>query len=184
MAAPEPAPAPSIVSRLIALSLLRGLPQDLPYSLALARNLVLADVALQMAYLLIDGIALPLARILVSLLITLGLPWALLNLRQRGERYLQTLSALVGTSIIVSLLFMPVVLFSSSLPPAVAGGEPTQAQLVVSVLWLLAIAWQLSIIAHIYRHALDWPRLAAAMLALGLFICQVGLDRMLFGTPS
>jgi hypothetical protein len=181
---PSPPPSAQPISQLISISLLRGLPQDLPYSFALARNLLLADVALHMAHLLIDGIGSPLPRIIVSLLIALGLPWALLHLRGRGERYLQTLTALVGTSVLLSLFLMPVALFASSLPPLQPDVQPSNAQLAISVLWLLAIAWQLSIIAHIYRHALDWPRLAAAMLAMGLFICQLGLDRMLFGTPS
>ncbi len=169
----------SLLSQLIDLCLLRRGPQDLPFSPILARNLIIAGVALDLLYASLLDFPQALPRIALSLAMLLAAPWLLLSVRQRRERYLQTLTALAGSSLIVAAVSLPLALYSADLPPLLPGATPTPGQLAFGWLSLILVSWKLVINSHIYRHALDWPRFSAMLLAFGLFVFELGLDQML-----
>ncbi len=173
-----------LLSRLVGLCLLRIGPQDLPYSPALTRALVLSAFAFDCFYVVLLEFEQPLPRLLLSFALLLLVPWWLLTLRRRRERYAQTLAALAGSGLLLTLAFLPVALLGADLPPLVEGQAPTREQLLLVWTTLGAIAWKLAINGHILRHALDWPRLPALLLAFGLFLLELGLDRALFGPPA
>jgi len=173
-----------LFSRLFAICRLRLGPQDMPYAPATARALIVSVLLLEMA--LSQLLAVPdrvlLPRMLLSFAMLVGAPWLLLRLRTRVGRLVQTLIALAGTSLLLTVALVPLLLISAggSIDPA----NPTPASLWVSAAVLLLVVWKLMINGHILRFALDWPPLAAALLALGLFLVELGLDQWLQGSVA
>ena len=160
-------------------------PQDLPHSPALLRGLLLTVIGLQvlLALMLDEAIDSP-GRLLFSVLLMLALPWLLLHWRGRRERYVQTMSALLGTDVLFLLLIGPLLWFAGDMPPPSETVAPAPAQVFVSLFGLALMGWKIAIDGHIWRHALDWPVVAGVLLALGLFVFDVGLDQMLFADPA
>lgn len=173
-----------LLGQLVDLCLLRRGPQDLPYSLSLTRALVVAGVGLDLLYATLLDLPHPLPRIVLSLALLLLAPWLLLQVRQRGERYAQTLAAIAGTSLLFTAAFLPLAIFAVDLPPVLPDTEPTPGQMLFGWLTLFLLGWKLVINGHIYRHALDWPRFPGLLLAFGLFLFELGLDRLLFASPA
>jgi len=174
----------SLPARILDLCLLRSGPQDLPYSIPLTRNLVIITVGVDLLYAHLLQFPHALPRIALSLGMLLGAPWLLLGLRQRRERYAQTLAALAGSSIALSMLTLPLALYAVDLPTLTPETKPTPGQLAFAWASLILVSWKLVINSHIYRHALDWPRMAAMLLAFGLFVFELGLDQLLVPRPA
>ena len=142
---------------------------------------MLADAGAGLLYLSVVGAAEGgIVRLAVSLLIALLLPWMVLRSRGLGERYVQTLIALVGTGVLFTLAYLPVAWLASDLPAPEVGATPTQKQLLVAWLTLALVAWKLTINGHVWRHALNWPLAAGVALAVGAFMLEIGLLRLLF----
>lgn len=160
-------------------------PQDLPHSPALLRGLLMAVVGLQLlfAWLLGEALDAP-GRLLFSLAVALALPWLLLHWRGRRERYVQTMSAMLGTDILFGFAMMPLVWYVSGMPPPSATVPPTGAQALISLLALGLMGWKIAVAGHIWRHALDWPMVGGVLLALALFLFDIGLDQMLFADSA
>jgi hypothetical protein len=173
----------ALVRLLVDICLLRRGPQDLPYSQELARGMVLAFAGVKLGSALWLDIPDPFLRSLLSLALLLALPWMLLAIRGHRPRYLQTLTAFAGTGLLFSLLFLPVVWLAADLPPVAPDVTPEPAQLAVGWLTLALLGWKLVINGHILRHALDWPRIPALLLALALFLIEFGVSRTVFPTP-
>ncbi|MGQ0799100.1 MAG: hypothetical protein ACT4NL_03175 [Pseudomarimonas sp.] len=174
----------AIVSQLLELCLLRRAPQDLPYSPALARGLIVAGVGIDLLYTTLIDFPQALPRIFLSLVLLLLMPWLLLGLRDRRSRYVQTLTALAGAGLVLSAVSLPMALFFADLPAFVPGTKPTPQQALFSLITLTMLSWKLVIGGHIFRHALDWPRLPAMLLVFGLFLFELGLDSILIGNAA
>lgn len=171
----------SLLRLILGLCLLQRGPQDLPYSPALTRGLVVLGVGVDLIFLSwIDSGDAGFGRLGFSLLLLLGVPWVVLGWRARRERYAQTLAAFAATGVVFTIAFLPVALKASVLPAPDIDVPPTREQLVVGWLTLGLVGWKLAINGNIWRHALDWPRAAGVLLAVGLFVFEIGLMRMLF----
>jgi len=85
----------------------------------------------------------------------------LLTLMGYRARVFQTLTALVGTGIIISLLALPVLLIVSRI-----ASDPGYFGLILLIL---------NITAHILRHALSIGFLLAGLLAFGYFMLSIKL---------
>ena len=170
----------SLIATLWRICLLRAGPQDLPYSPPLARTLVIVLVGLHLiAVQWLDGKDGAMTLALFSLALLLGAPWLLLSWRDRAQRYAQTISAFAGAALIFNLILLPVQLIMGDLPAPGSNVLPTGLQ-VASVFFMLGLlAWSLSVSGHIWRHALDWPKAGGVLLALGLFVLEIGLARLL-----
>ncbi|NBD96302.1 MAG: hypothetical protein GVY11_07505 [Gammaproteobacteria bacterium] len=156
---------PELISRLVGILLLRDGPQDLPAgsnALALAIGLyTLASGASLMAGEQPPGN--PIGILLLAILLPMVLTRIVLSLRGRPARWIQTLTALFGTSALISLV---------SLPLSLGGGEPSQPLIVAS---LVLFIWSFAVDAHIWRHALDtiYPvglAVAVLLFALSMFV--------------
>lgn len=166
---------------LLRLCLLRSTPQDLAYSPGLTRVLVFAGVAADLLFVHATGDGGDgMARVMVSLLLLLGVPWVVLGLRQRQARYAQTLAAFAATGVVFTLALIPVALHAAGMPPPSLDQDPTPQQLTVGWITLALIVWKLTINGHIWRHALDWPRAGGVLLALGILLLEIGVMRALF----
>ena len=172
----------SLLTLLWRICLLRAGPQDLPYSLGLTRGLVLLGVGTDLIFVsLVESAEHDTARIALSLLLLLLLPWLLLVSRGLQARYAQTLAAFAGTGVIFAVALLPVAMYAADLPRPDLDIPPTREQLFVGWLSLGLFGWKLAINGHIWKHALDWPRAAGLLLALGVFLLHLGAMRALVG---
>lgn len=169
---------------LIDLCLLRRGPQDLPYSPGLTRNLVLFGLLCDVLYVAALEVENAAPRVALGLAMALGLPYVLLAWRRRSERYAQTLGALVGTGVLFTAIFLPLALWASQHAPEPGVETLTTEQIAAGWMVLGLLGWKLAVNGHILRQALDLPRSAGLALALGWFLLEFNLDRLLFGVSQ
>ena len=157
-----------LLARLIGIVLLRLGPQDLP---AGTTPLTLA----MLLYLLATGITMSLGQtpdnaagvLMLALMLPLVLVRIVLTLRQYPARWAQTVTALFGTSAILTAISLPL-----------AGMAGQEEPPVIAVLTSLAIfVWSFAVDAHIWRHALNVGfatglAVAVVLFAVTLFIIQ------------
>lgn len=169
----------ALLQRLLGICALRQGPQDLPYAPGVAGLLVIVVVVLEA--LLAPVLEVPEAQVLpraaLSALMLIGAPWLLLQLRGRGARFVQTLIAMAGTGLLFTLAAVP--LLVGIVGVSVTSQPPSPSVQILIVLLLLMVLWKLMVDAHIWRQALDWPQAGGILIALGLFLIEMGLDRWL-----
>lgn len=171
----------AVLNWLLRLCLLGAGPQDLDYSPATTRLLVFAGVVADLVFVRMVGHGTDdLARVAVSLLMLLALPWWILGMRQRRARYAQTLAAFAASGVVFTLVLIPVAQRAAGLPPPSMEQPPAPEQLAIGWITLGLVAWKLAVNGHIWRHALDWPRFGGFLLALGILILEIGVMRALF----
>jgi len=150
-----------LLRQLIELCLLRIGPADLPGDArlpwVLAAGYVLSSGLLFMAE---EGFALGMAQAAVDAALLAGFVWGALKLREHPERFNQTYAALMGISLVISLLSWPVL---GAVPSEWAANElhPAQIALLVVLLWSLIAQGQ------VLRRALD---MSAGMGLLLVFV--------------
>lgn len=152
-------------SRLLGILLLKDGPQDLPAgnaALLLAAGLYLAATGASLS--LGEGTDNPIGVLALALLLPLILVRIVLGLRGRPARWTQTLSALFGTSGLLSLLSLPLAGFS--------GSEPGPVVMVTS---LVLFFWSFAVDGHIWRHALDTSFAVGLAVAVVLFAVSMSI---------
>ena len=156
---------------------LRRGPEEIPYSRRLLVVLIGASLALDVLSERVLGGHDALARSLVSTLLVLGLCWIALSVRQLGNRYVQTASALVACSIVFSLLVLPLAFLAGPMP-----GDATLTPLQTLIVWasFAIFVWSVLVDAHIIRRALDAPFGLGVALALAWTIADWALGHALF----
>jgi hypothetical protein len=165
--------------------MLRRGPQDVPYSMQLARGLVLLLLGLQWILLiLLEVEEQQLLQLVYSLIWMLGAPWLLLRLRDRQTRYVQTLTAKCGVGLLYLVLFAPMLMIARSIDTTTPDVSPEPLQ-IIAVWGVLGLTvWHLIVSGHIWRHALGVPMFLGTMISIALFTSNVLLSRMLFAaTP-
>ncbi len=151
------------------IALLRRGPQDLPAS----TSLLALTVVLYLGVNALVGSALPSIRegmqqVLIQALFTLLWYVALLLLLGRGERFLQTATAVFGLQALLS----PLLIASDWL--VLRFGESTLWQLPVECAGLLLIVWLIAASSQIVRSALEWSSSASvALVILQIFTGQL-----------
>jgi hypothetical protein len=90
--------------------------------------------------------------------------------RGRSERLLQTVTAIVGTSAIISFLMM---LWVYAVPRS--AGEPSPLNLVP----LLLLLWAVQVKGHIIARACDYPLILGVVISLFVFFLRLSLDDFL-----
>ncbi|MEN1728756.1 MAG: hypothetical protein AAGJ52_09975 [Pseudomonadota bacterium] len=160
-----------LIIRLAAVLALRLGPQDLP-----AGRTTLGFTIL--AYLVItafnlnrgEGHPAPIPVLMLAVLLPMLLVWIVLALRNRTARWEQTLSALFGTSALLSIITLP---FSLA-----AGGEPAP---MLALVLLLSFFWSFAVDAHIWRHALEVSFPIALIVTMLLFTTSLFIITSLTG---
>ena len=161
----------NLLTRLAAIVMLRLGPQDLPAG----RATMLVCIAL---YVMVTALSLglreidnnPLLVILIAIAVPLVAAWLLLKWRKLTARYEQTVSALFGTSALLSAISTP---FSQ-----MAGNQPSAP---LALFLLLIFFWSFAVDAHIWRHALAIAFSSALALAVILFAASLLLINTLAG---
>jgi len=135
---------------------LRAAPQDLPYSRFLMLLCVAAYLLMGLVIALLDqrfDLALLSSGIDTALLI--GLAYLALWIRGYKGRTVQTVTAFAATGTLFELIGWPLVAY---LHQSAGSG--------LSILLLLLIIWNISVIGHILRHAVDVPMWVGTGIAL------------------
>jgi hypothetical protein len=92
------------------------------------------------------------------------LTWIVLGLRKKTSRWEQTLSALYGTSALLTLLSLPL--------NVQTGAEPIPPVVLLS---LVIFLWSFAVDAHIWRHALDTNFAQGLAVAMIMFLISFGI---------
>ena len=134
----------------LAICLLRKGPQDVPASPVLLR-LTLLSYGLSAVLIPLLDVSLVTSLLLIMLDIALltGLTYGALALRDYRPRFMQTLTALLGTGTLLQLLALPL-LFLPEQEMAGTGAPPW-----LGLLWLGLFIWGIAVMAHILRQALS-----------------------------
>jgi hypothetical protein len=157
-----------LVRVLVEIALLRKGPQHLPTSVLLLVITAAVYCALTVAFgRLIQDAEEPFAfRTVVELALGLGWLWAMLALFGRSARFLQTATAMIGTS----ALLTPLVLGLLAVTSQVGKDQPVIVPLIFSLFAVLV--WYVFITAHILKAALEVRLLAAVALTLLYMGCE------------
>ncbi|MGE5155315.1 MAG: hypothetical protein ACM3ST_15055 [Bdellovibrio bacteriovorus] len=155
----------------VELCLLRRAPQDLPASSALFWAVLAVDLAVGLAVGLAAGLPLgtSLTQDVLEAALMLGALYAGLYFTRHPARFLQSASALLGTSALISLA----ALIPMSLNPT--GSEETDAAALGAVLLLGLIIWSVVVAGHILRHTFGISLAQGAAIAVSFQILVIGL---------
>ena len=102
----------------------------------------------------------------------------LLMATRRENRYLQTVTAIAGTGVILSVFAAPAVAWLS------AWVEQRRDVGMPMLLWLAVFGWNLLIIAHIFRHAIDTNLAIGFVLAVVFVFIDVQLINHLLSAAT
>ena len=139
--------------------LLRQGPQVFPRSWTLFVILLLVYMATDVILFVVQGLRslVLLPELLLDTALLLAFYALVLAIWQKLERFNQALSALLGSGSIIMLVAVPFTLLATLLPAS------TGAQAVGVLLWVI-LAWNVLVMGHILRHALN------TWLTLGIII--------------
>lgn len=156
--------------------LFRRGPQDVPASMWLLRVVLALYVGLGVVMLSVDGGSLwrGIAKALVDLALLTGITWGALSWRRLQARFVQTMTALLGTGVVLSAVALPVVrwLYLSTSAGSV---DPAAA-----MIWFVLLIWSLAVMGHVMRNALQGSYALGAMFAVGYLVAQITLLDLLF----
>ncbi|MGH8498363.1 MAG: hypothetical protein ACRERV_06110 [Methylococcales bacterium] len=146
-------------------------PQDLPasaflFGLVLCLNGIVGLVILSIEAPLLTAIA----EFLVSLGLLVGFIWILLALDGKTLRFQQTLTALLGTDIVISLAALPFLIWISFDHHFTAA----------TYLLVASMIWNVAVVGHIIRHALSSPYLFGLGLSFLYFLGSFIVMNFLF----
>jgi len=172
----------ALLREVLDVCLLRRGPQDLPFSPPAVTAFTAALLGVQLVFAAYHeaGAAALAARALVTLLILFGATLALLRFRAMENRASQTLLALAGTSLVFSLVMMPLALV---LRPYLGNDNPPPAMMVFALAAVFAFFWKLRVEAAIWRQALEIPVSAAYLLTFVLLMTEALLLLALVPAP-
>lgn len=159
----------SVLAGLWQICLFNQGPQHLPYNPSLLLGFVIFNVLLgwyqfAQAFYIVQAFALSVIYVSVSALFA----YVVLYLRKKIERFVQTLMALVGTTIILNLMLLIAlqILIKSGLLNTLA-----QSRFILVLFGLYALAinvWTVGINGHIFKNALDLTLLQGILVGIAL----------------
>ncbi len=162
-----------IIEALWKVCLMRVAPQDLPSSKFL---LWAAAAAYALIGSLISLLTLgPIAAVLSAVVDTgvlLGLTMLVLWIKDTGERYTQTATALAGSGAILMGIALPLLILQAKL--GVDGNT------LPSLLVLVLMVWNLNVVGHILRHALDTKFFVGLLLSVVYLYVSISVFRAFF----
>lgn len=130
--------------------LLRSKPQELPNSTELLAVCILAACVVNFLLALFSTAAANAVLASVVEIVLIGLiTLAVLQLNKHPERWLKTMMALTGTGFLLGLIALPLFFISLNLQ------ELAVIQLFAMLVYLGLIVWNIMIMGHILRHALE-----------------------------
>ena len=148
------------------LCLLRAKPQDLPASSVLLALIIMANVLVGVLAFsgLYGGALRAFMASAVENLFCLTVLGALLYFKGLFPRFIQTATALLGSSTLLAVILIPLYSMSDT------GTERTAMAAVADLGALALLIWSLLIMGHVLRHAVEIPFGRGIMFALVYFL--------------
>jgi hypothetical protein len=154
-------------------------PEDLPASgFLLVMTLggyVLASIATVLFY--ANGVADLLAQVMLDVSLMFGFFGLLLVFYKKMPRFEQTMTALLGTGILLTFAALPLIAWLRF-----ESAETTTS--IPALLMFLVVLWSISITGHIMRRALEIPFAGGVVMAVGYFLLSVFAFARLFPAES
>lgn len=157
-----------IVRAFMDIALRRRGPEDLPASgflMSLTLAGYVAVSAVTIAFYASDAADLA-AQIGLDLVLMFGFFGFLLTVHRKMPRFRQTMTAALGTGMLLTAIAIPLVAWLSA---DTAGPLATAP----AVLMYLVVLWSITVTAHILQRALEIPFLGGVILAVGYFLLNV-----------
>ena len=168
----------TVAQKIILILLLKAAPQDLPYSTSLMARVIFLYLVSGM--IVVGGLVEPglaLGRMLLNIGITMFFSHVLLTSLNLKSRFVQTITAIIGTGIVFNLLAWPILIYGDV-------EETSAAMQILSLIVLMLISWEILVSAHIFRNALNTKMPQAIMLSMALFFISLTLSQLLFPESS
>ncbi|MCF6336684.1 MAG: hypothetical protein L3J84_01850 [Gammaproteobacteria bacterium] len=138
---------------------LRAAPQDLPYSRVLMLLCISVYLLMGLVIASLDQtFDLALLSAGVDTLLLVGLAWLALWITDQQSRIIQTVTAFTATGTLFEIMGWPLVAYLQR----TSADDPSS----LSILLLVLIIWNISVIGHILRHAVDVPMWIGTGIAL------------------
>ena len=155
----------SSLKHYLQMSVFSSSPAKLPFSLA---SLILTLIA----YITVGEFLLGEERALLSIILQIGIEilillsitFIALKLTNKPERLLQTISALIGVSLIISLTSL---LIMSALPES---GNTEEINPLILKVNLILLFWNLAVISLIFKRAFEIRTITAGFIAFNYFV--------------
>jgi hypothetical protein len=153
-------------------------PEDLPASTFLVWSLIVVASGVELAVLFANdnGARAAAVAVLVQLL-DIWFVWALLRTFNKQRRFRQTMSALLGTEILITLAGAPLVPLLNASAAAAPSAEP-QLTLPLLLTALLGV-WSIDIAAFVFARALARPYVLCVAIMLVYVLLIVSLQTSL-----
>jgi len=165
----------ALIFRFFDICLLRAGPQDLPASMFLLRVAIATNIVFGSLMAYPDrGMPQAFIEVLFDFALLTLLLYGVLHWRQKAERFSQTLTALMGTNVILSFFAMPVVYTITGAPEGETAGWALQ-------MFLLLVIWNITVMAHILRHSLEMHIGYTLVMSVGYVVLAGFLTLTLFG---
>jgi len=148
-------------------------PQDLPGNSSLLTRLLILYLVTGMLVLLPDSEDLftAVALMLMDLILLVGFLKFCLYTRNTSARFLQTFIACLGVGIVFQVIALPLVVVLN------AAAESNQANNAIGGLfYLLLVSWQVTVMAHILRHAMNMMLSLTLMLSFSYMLLIIFLS--------
>lgn len=168
----------SVTQKIIIMLLLKTAPQDLPYSIGLMGRVIFLYVVSGIVVAGQNDPSLAFGQTLLNVFIILLFSYVILSALNLKMRFVQTITALIGTGIVFNLLFWPILSFDD-----IEQASAFSVQM-LSLAILMLISWEILVIAHIFRNALNTKMTQAVILSMALFFVSLTLSQLIFLEPS
>jgi len=154
------------------MGLLSG-PQDLPASASLLSRLLMLYLVTGMMVLLpgSEDLFTAVALMLMDLILLVGFLKFCLYTRNTSARFLQTFIACLGVGIVFQIIALPLVVVLNA---AVESNQANNA--VGGLFYLLLVSWQVTVMAHILRHAMNMVLSLTLMLSFSYMLLIIFLS--------
>ena len=155
--------------------LLKRAPQDVPASTTLLWLTlgVYSVIGFGVSLITLGGVAAFISSV-VDMGLLAGLTFLVLWSRELTPRYVQTTTALAGTGAIMTALALPLLVMQAGLG---------QSAMLPSVFVLVLMVWNLNIMGHILRNALDAKQWVGLLLAVMYLYVSISVFRSIFAEP-
>lgn len=158
--------------------LFRKGPQDVPMSWTLLK-FALLTYGFSSLLVLAVGLALSPALLLtlVDMGLLAGLTYGVLSFTHHTPRFVQTLTALLGTGTLIQLIALPIAVWT------VQGMAQNRSAGLPDFLYLGLLGWSIAILAHILHHALGVSRGMGFLYTLGYIMISWTVSSWLEALP-
>ncbi len=158
----------SCLIQYVRLSLFRSSPASLPYSL---NCILLSFLAYLVARILLlhelQSLSLIVLQAVLDMLLLFAISYIMLKYSHKTERLLQTMSALIGANLVVSIVDLPVMYLLPEFKP----DEPIDP--LVFYFNLLLLLWYLAIISLIFKRSFDIRTMTAGFISFNYFLFEL-----------